>query len=113
MNFLRRNIYYIYKILTGCENDNERKSICNLVNNFLYINAFSPKQVSNEYLFVIYCLIKKEMKIISSGLFQKLFENNSFFVYLCQDLMKKYEFLIYFKHILAPVIEYFDKLQME
>ena len=90
MNFPKKNQYYTYKILLGCDNDIERRSICNLVNNFLYLNVFSSKSISNGYLFVIYRLIKKEMKSKLSESLHEIFENNSIFVYLCQDLINNY-----------------------
>ena len=108
MLFLRRYQDFLYKILIDCKNDHEKICISNLVANFFYINVLSSTSIDDEYLFILYRLLKYEINSLTKTNAPEKFLDNSITSYLFKYLISNDDIKVYFGKILNEIIEKID-----
>ena len=108
MIFLRKYQDYLYKILIDCKSDKEKRTMSNLVANYFYTNIFSANSIEEEYLFMLYRLLKKEIESLTHTNVPEKFLNNSICSHLLQYLICNDDIKVYFGKILNEIIDKID-----
>lgn len=108
--FLRKYQNYLYKILINCETNEEKIAITNLVSNFYYLNIFSTDSTDDEFLLMLYRIIKYEIELIFKH--QPItFLENSICEYLLKYLVRNNEVTNYFRKITSYLISTLGNLE--
>ena len=106
-DFLRKSQEYVYQLLINA-NSLEQFRALSMFCDFFYSNIFSEKSVDNEFLFIIYRTLDKEISMIrkeTPGLFLK----NTINTYLLATLVKQNDVQEYFRLVLKDVLGEIDE----
>ncbi|MCQ2818704.1 MAG: hypothetical protein MJ252_15665 [archaeon] len=105
INKLRNDQNFVFKMLWMDMKNAEKEILSSIVTHSLYENMFSSSLIEDEYLFLIYRSLKKEISNLQIIQKPDLFLSNSINAYLLKNLSQKDVIQSYFKSIIEEVLE--------